>query len=244
MSPRFLQSIGMSCQTRHQVERFAGSAIAQGAGYSFRSGLFDWLGTPPYRNAPFIDAGLPGYEPGSVIDNRGRAYWATHGFHAFHAFRVKENGESRLDIAATFATMSEKFAAQRRKFLETDTENTVFVLGNGQNNLDGVVYGREEAHEFHLDSRKIDRLQESLDRFFGADCRLVVVSRADRFDGDPSHDPRVRLLPPEDSEWKGSDADWDEALSDLLGIASGGAETSGAASSRIRFPTVSPLGIS
>lgn len=219
MPVRYLQSIGMSCQTRHQIERFTNHPVARAAGIELRSGLFDWLGAPPLRTARFIDAGMPGFEPGSVIDRRGNAFWTAPGFHAFHAFRIKEPGGKRLDIEATFANESEKFAYQRQKFLETDPSRTTFVLGNGQNNLVGEVYDPEEAAEYMFDSHRIDVLQASLDRLFGTHCHLIVVSRRDRFDGDADADPRVRLVPPEPSEWKGDDAAWRRALSDHLGLA-------------------------
>lgn len=220
MSVRYLQSIGMSCQTRHQIERFAESGIAKAAGIEIQTGLFDWLGAPPLRTARYLDAGLPANAPGAVVDLRGHAFFTTPGFHAFHAYRVKEpDGSKRLDIESTFGREAEKFAYQRQKFLETDVSRTCFVLGNAQNNLDGEVYLAHEADEFHFDSRKIDALQASLDRFFKARCRLIVVARSDRFDGDAARDPRVRLVEPELSEWKGDDNAWTAALADHLGLA-------------------------
>jgi len=219
MSTLYLQSIGMSCQTRHQIEQFANTEAAKAAGIELRSGLFDWLGTPPLRTARFLDAGLPENPRESVVDNKGRAFFTIPGFHAFHAFRVKEaDGTKRLDIDSTFEREREKFAYQREKFLETDPKDTCFVLGNAQNNLDGEVYGRDEADEYRFDSVRIDALQASLERLFGMPCRLIVVSRADRFYGDPAADPRVRLVPPENSEWKGDDRAWATALGSLLGI--------------------------
>lgn len=220
MSVRIVQSIGMSCQTRHQVERFANTPVARAAGIEFRSGLFDWLGTPPYRNARFLDDGLPAWEVGTVVDRKGRAFLLGPGFHAFHAFRVKEPTGKRLDIEATFARELEKFHYQRAKFLETDVSNTWFVLGNAQNNLAGEVYGPDEADEYTFDIDKIDALQGALDRFFGRPCHLIVVARSDRFAGNAGKGSRIRLISPEDSEWKGDDAAWDRALSDLLQISS------------------------
>ncbi|MGN6551299.1 MAG: hypothetical protein ACTHJ3_15600 [Pararhizobium sp.] len=208
----------MSCQTRHQVERFANGPTARAAGITFASGLFDWLGTPPRRNARFLDDGLPVFEVGSVIDRKGRAFLSSPGFHAFHAFRVKEPTGKRLDIAATFERELEKFRYQREKFLATDVSRTWFVLGNAQNNLVGEVYGPEEKDEYLFDVDKIDALQGALDRLFGRPCHLIVVARSDRFVGDASRDGRIRLVPPEDSEWKGDDGAWDRALSDLLEI--------------------------
>lgn len=219
MVVRYLQSVGMSCQTRHQIEQFTNHPVAKAAGIELRSGFFDWLGTPPLRNARFIDAGLPGFAPGTVVPDRGHAFLTTPGFHAFHAFRVKDATGKRLDIEATFAREAEKFAYQREKFLQTDPAETVFVLGNTQNNLVGEVYDARESDEYRFDSGKIDALQESLERLFAAPCRLIVMSRRDRFDGDPAADPRVGLVPPETSEWKGDDAAWREVLCDKLGLA-------------------------
>jgi len=219
MAIRYLQSVGMSCQTRHQIERFSSHPAIREAGIEARSGPFDWIGAPPVRTARFIDAGLPAYEPGSVIDRRGNAFWTTPQFHALHAFRIKEPAGKRLAIDETFDRERAKFAHQREKFLETNPAETVFVLGNTQNNVVGAIYDPDEADEYCFDSAKIDVLQTSLDRLFGASCRLVVISRAGRFDGNADADPRVRLIASEDSEWKGDDEAWREALSDFIGLA-------------------------
>lgn len=218
MATRYLQSIGMSCQTRHQIDRFAISPSGRAAGIEARTGPFDWLITPPLRMARFLDAGLPCYRPGSVIERGGRAFWTTPGFPAFHAFRVKNEHEDRLDIEATFDVMCEKFMAQREKFLNTDVTRTSFVLGNTQNNLAGEVYGEQDSHEYRFDSGKIDALEASLNRLFQAQCKLIVVSRKDRFDGDAAGDPRVRIIEKDDSEWKGDAAVWQDALSALFGL--------------------------
>lgn len=219
MSITYLQSIGMSCQTRHQIEQFTNGPIARAAGIGLRTGFFDWLGTPPLRNGAFLDAGLPENEIGTVIDRKGRAFLTGPGFHAFHSFRVKQpDGSKTLDIEATFQTEREKFAYLKQKFLDTDVRQTCFVLGNTQNNLDGEVYESNETNEFRFDSHKIDVLHAALNRLFDAECRLIVVSNADRFDGDAAADARVRLVPAEDSEWKGDDTAWSAALCDHLGL--------------------------
>lgn len=218
MSLRYLQSVGMSCQTRHQIELFTSHPVARAAGLELRSGIFDWFGTPPLRTARFIDAGLPAYVPGSVVDDRGHAFWETHGVHAVHAFQIKEPTGRRLDIDATFESEIEKLNYQRQKFLETEAAETAFVLSNTQNNLHGELYLPRDADEYRFSSRRIDALQASLERLFGTSCRLIVISRRDRFDGDAEADPRVRLIPVDGSEWKGDEAAWREALCDRLGL--------------------------
>ena len=215
---RYLQSIGMSCQTRHQVERFTNSPLGQSAGLEIRTSLFDWISTPLHRNSAFIDQGLPEYQPGSVIEDQGRAYWTTPGFHVFHSFRIREGKKTRLDIENTFEKMTQKFRAQREKFRQTDVSNTCFVLGNTQNNLVGEVFHISERHHYVFDSAGIDTLHRSLDRFFGQDCQLIVVTSPDRFSGNADKDNRVRIIDRGDSEWKGPDAEWDRALCDHLGL--------------------------
>ena len=209
----------MSCQTRHQIERFAGTQAAAAAGLELRTGPFDWLGAPPLRIAAYLDAGLPSHEPECVIAQEDRAFLARPGFHAIHAYRIREaNGSRRLDIAATFERERAKHAHQRQKFLETDPVRTCFVLANCQNNIVGDLYDAEETQEYRFDSTKIDVLQASLDRLFHARCDLLVISRADRFDGDAGKDRRVRLLAPDGTEWKGDDAQWHKVLADEFGV--------------------------
>lgn len=219
MTKTYLQSVGMSCQTRHQIERFAGTEAARAAGIELRSGPFDWLGAPPLRVAGYIDAGLPAHGPGDVIERDDRAFLPEPGFHAVHAYRVKEpDGRRRLDIEATFERERDKFFHLREKFLSTEPERTCFVLANCQNNLVGDLYHVDEGHEYRIDSSKLDRLQASLERLFGTSCQLLAISRTDRFDGDPGRDPRVRLLSSDATEWKGDDAQWTDVLADHLGV--------------------------
>lgn len=217
MESRYLQSIGMSCQTRHQIERFAATASARAAGIEVRRGPFDWLGASPLRVATYLDAGLPDHAPETVVERDDRAFLTGPGFHAVHAYRVKEeDGTRRLDIAATFQRERDKLAHLRREFLAIDPPQTCFVLANCQNNLVGDVYDEEETDEYCLDSAKLDVLQASLERLFAARCELLVISRRDRFRGNPARDRRVRLLSRDETEWKGDDRQWTEVLTRYL----------------------------
>lgn len=214
-----LQSIGMSCQTRHQIERFAASETARSAGLELRTGPFDWLGAPPLRVAAYLDAGLPEHEFEGVVDRNGRAFLAGPEFHAVHGYRVREaDGTRRLDIAATFERERAKLAHLRQKFLSIDPARTCFVLANCQNNIVGDLYDAGETEEYRFDSAKIDVLHASLERLFAARCELLVISREDRFDGDAGRDRRVHLLMPDGTEWKGDDAQWSEVLGGHFGL--------------------------
>ncbi len=217
MGIRYLQSIGMSCQTRHQIERFAETPAARAAGIAFLPGPFDWLGASPLRIAGFLDAGLPQQRREAVVVRDGRAFLAEPGFHAVHAYRVKEqDGAKRLDIDATFARERDKFVALRQRFLSVDPSLTSFVLSNCQNNIVGDLYDADETEDYCLDGTVVDAVQASLERLLGAPCALLVVSRRDRFHGTP--DRRVRFLSPDDTEWKGDDVQWNELLTRHLGL--------------------------
>ena len=219
MRERHLQSIGMSCQTRYQLERFAGTEAARAAGLQLRTGPFDWLGAPPLRVAAYLDAGLPAHDLEDVIGWNDRAILTEAGFHAVHGYRVREaDGTKRLDIPAAFERERATFAHLRQKFLSTDPARTCFVLANCQNNIVGDLYEPAETQEYRFDSARIDVLQASLERLFSGPCELLVVSRADRFDGEAARDGRVRLLPPDATEWKGNDAQWNEVLADHFGL--------------------------
>ena len=206
-----LSSLGLSCQTTHQLARHALETDLQ-----FSKGPFDWLICPPQSLARWLDAGLPDFERGDITERRGHAYWAQFGFWFWHGFFTGPAGERVLDIEATFEREREKLAYQRGVFSRLDPSSTLFVLSNSQNNLSGDVFTPDETNRYHLTSPLQHQVTGSLCRFFGADINLAWITRADRCTESVARAPNTILIGPEGSQWKGCDEDWRAALTALL----------------------------
>ena len=217
--PKTLVSIGMSCQTAHQMARFA-DAFPQKA--VFEKGPFDWLICPPRQAANWLQTGLEDFQVSEVTDDRGHAYWQRHELWFWHGFftkyRVWRNlfsggsKKSVLEIEQNCEAELSKLSHQRSKFRKLDPENTVFVVSNLQNNLENAVFNPKESHKFRFCPMVVEELKTALDTYFRASTRLIVVTREDRLCGDLENDPNVHLLSPDDSEWKGCDVQWNELL--------------------------------
>lgn len=215
--------MGVSCQTAHQLSRFA-DAFPQKA--AFQKGPFDWLICPPRQAANWLQTGLEDFQVTEITNCRGRAYWPRHDLWFWHGFfskyRVWRNlfsggsKKSVLEIEQNFGTEHSKLAHQRSKFAKLDPENTVFVVSNLQNNIDGAVFDPEESLKFQFCPDVIEELKTALDTYFQFPATLVVVTREDRLQGGLQNDPNVHLLSPDDSEWKGCDAQWNALISSLI----------------------------
>ena len=216
MRERYLQSIGMSCQTRHQIERFAGTEAARAAGLALRIGPFDWLGAPPLRVAAYLDAGLPAHEFEAVIERNARAFLAGPGFHAVHGYRVREaDGTRRLDIRGDLraGTRDARPSAAEVPFHRPGAD---------------LLRPRELPEQYRrrpVRSRR-DWRNTASTAPRSTSCRRASIACSQRpancssspgrtvSTATPSADGRVRLLAPDTTEWKGDDAQWNEVLAD------------------------------
>jgi hypothetical protein len=208
-----LQSVGVSCQTRHQLEHFVRDVNKPDI--ELTPGMFDWLICPPASLAKLLASGIPVFEAGEIMAVNGRAYWPRFDLYFWHGFTLPAKPGRRLDIDGTFATMRLKFELQRKKFREVDPSSTMFVFSNSQNNLATEVY-RSGHPALQIGKDAVDAMEEALGRYFGRKCRTLLVTNRNRASADALEDARVAVITPDHSEWKGDRAGWKTALGGAL----------------------------
>ena len=236
-----LVSVGITCQTAHQLARHA----AETEGVSFRKGPMDWLALPPPVVAAWLDAGLDPFEEGDIEVREGRPWFTRRAVGFWHAFRRKpREGETigpeqdmrgttkLLDVDYAFERELAKLNYQIGVFRALDPARTLFVTGNGQNNAAGEgpenIYRGERAAEATFTGEGIDALEGALDRFFGAPCMLGVVAHEGRVERGLAERGNVRVIADRPGDWHGDDGDWDRALGELVARAQAEAREAGA----------------
>ncbi len=205
-------SLGMSCQTTHQLTTFVDTLDAGNSNIRLQKGPFDWLICPPNSLCHWLGDGLPVFEPAEIIEHRGHAYWPKYRFWFWHGFYRKTGSGKFLDIAATSQREIEKLKYQRQQFSEIIPKSTHFFISNTQNNLSNAVFEADEKDDYFFDIDKIDRLQRVLDEYFSSACRLTVLTREDRCELELAQRENVIYLAREPSEWKGSPSEWQPVL--------------------------------
>ena len=150
-----------------------------------------------------------------ISQKRDHAYWSDQGFWFWHGFYQKSEAGRSLNIQITAERELEKLRYQREQFRNLNPANTLFVISNTQNNLATDVFKPNEDHLFHFNDKAIEELRNNLDRYFNATTQLHVVTRKDRSIFTRANQSQTHLLPIEQTEWKGCDADWDTLLSKL-----------------------------
>ena len=203
-----LFSIGLSCQTAHQL-RTARSKLAE-VGIecdSVPSGYFDWLICPPKSATRLIADGIPEFKPGDIV-LRNQPCWADYEFYFWHDFRQDEE----IDIEQHFERSLGKFNHLRHRFQEMDRyRRIVFVLSNSQNNLIEVQQDTG-ALDYMLDDGKVMELKIELEKFLSRKVELLVLTYKDRFAGEKVGDYWLEYLEPDTSEWKGDSKVWQDCL--------------------------------
>jgi len=207
--PITLVSLGISCQSAHQLARLAD---ANPTTFTFVKGPFDWLICPVKSAAEWLDSDLKSFNPNDIIEFREHAFWPKMDFWFWHGFMRKDDLKKTLDIEATSQRELKKLAYQCAIFRALDPKRTVFVCSNVQYNLETEVFPDDAAKPHHLTPEHAVRLQAALDSFFGSATRLVFVSQADR---DPQKCAHIHL-PTERSEWKGNNKYWDNLVAQTL----------------------------
>lgn len=211
---RTLASLGLSCQTAHQLGRIA----EEEKQYEFSKGPFDWLICPPTSLVKWLDAGLPIFEKDELHLHRGKVYWSRFDFWFWHGFHVRNGEVKSIDINAAFDREREKLAYQKQVFSNLSSNNTTFFISNIQNNLSSDVFLPHETDRFHFHIQSMENVQQSLSKYFSTPVKLVCVSQSSRWSGSTqSKNPNItiKLQQPETSEWKGKDDNWDETMSSL-----------------------------
>ena len=213
MNKRHLVSLGMSCQTAHQLARYAG---ANSDKFTFNKGPFDWLICPPQNATSWLKSSLEDFSIEGITQKRDHAYWSNHGFWFWHGFFQKSETGRSLNIQITARRELEKLKYQRDQFQNLNPASTLFVISNTQNNLATDVFKPNEGHLFHFNDNTIEELKDNLDKYFNTTIKLHVVTRKDRSTFSRVDQFQVHFLPAEQSEWKGCDADWDTLLNKLI----------------------------
>jgi len=204
---RTLASLGLSCQSAHQLARIADQEDA----LTFSKGPFDWLICPPASLVNWLDAGLPGFERDELHLHRGKVYWSRFDFWFWHGFHVKNGERKTIDIDAAFDREREKLAYQKRVFSNLSPQTTIFLISNTQNNLSTDVFLSHETERFHFHPENLANVQRSLSRYFDMPAKLFCISRADRWSGNRNIEiphTAIKFQQTETSEWKGDDAQW------------------------------------
>ena len=234
-----LVSVGITCQTAHQLARYADQHRDAHGGVAFRKGPFDWIAVPPAIGAAWLDAGFDAFGEGEIIGRDGRAWFDRRRVGYWHGFRRKPRPDDPpvadddhgpgagkvLDIPYAFERELSKFEYQRDVFRDFDPTRTLFVTGNGQHNAAGEIYRGEDEVLAHMDEAGFDALQGALDRFFGAPTMLAAVVHEERATPGLMTRENVRSVAHDVSAWQGDDADWDRALDPLVADARARMET-------------------
>ncbi len=205
-------SLGMSCQAAHQLARFA---AAEPSRANFAKGPFDWLVCPPENAANWLDQGLCDFRPTDITELREHAYWSRFDIWFWHGFYTKTDHSRVLELAKNAERELSKLDYQRKTFKALDPGKTTFIVANTQNNLAGAVFRKGEEDRYRFSEAAIDRLQSSLDHYFGAPTTLCVATRADLASPGLLRRDQTTALPVEESEWKGDDVSWNIFLDGL-----------------------------
>ncbi len=210
-----LVSLGMSCQTTHQLRRLTNlqpKAVNTSPRFTAPSGLFDWLICPPASTIRLLNQRIPDFSKSSIAIRKGRVYWEEFNLYFWHNFLVSDHQSRRVSIDATFEQEIVRWRYLRDRFSALDPARTLFVVSNTQNNLQEEVFDESEHAEYHFTDTLLDSLEQSLARYFCTttnDIHLQVVTRKGRSRG-LDDAALVTFLPLDHNEWKGSNQSWDQ----------------------------------
>lgn len=209
-------SLGMSCQSAHQIERHA-RLIASLCGdptMKISRYPFDNVICPPVSASQLLDADR--FHPVSIgeveVSGDGGGHWRDMGVHYWHEMRPVRTGilrRKRLDPERAFRAMTDKYAHMASKFRQLpDVERLIFVISNSQNNLDMVARVTGNLN-FVLEPAAIDRLADRADAYLGRRCEYVVATYGGRAAGRSGrHNVATYELSPDGSEWEGDPLQW------------------------------------
>ncbi len=207
-------SLGMSCQSAHQIEhhaRLIGTLTGDPSAITSRF-PFDNLICPPPSAIRMLQADR--FHPESMEDltvGEG-AYWWQMDAHFWQEFRPKRSGLFRrkiMDPVKAFSVLTQKYEHTGKKFRAlSSVPRLIFVISNSQNNLEMVsrVTGNVGVM---LDLTQVEALADRTDAYLGRACEYIVVTYPDRVTGrSVRSNVSVFELKPDDSEWMGDPAQW------------------------------------
>lgn len=207
-----LVSLGMSCQTVHQLRRLASSDFrASSPLIDAQSGPLDWLICPPQSTIQLLNQKFPDFTRNNILIRKGRAYWRHFNLYHWHGFLVTDGQQRYVDINETFDHELSRWKYLSHRFSTINPRQTVFVLSNTQNNLRSEVFSQEETDQYHFTPALLDELHHSLANYFStttSNIHLEVLTRRERMQ-DVDSSQQAYLLPRDNNEWKGSNQSWD-----------------------------------
>jgi len=207
-------SLGLSCQTTHQLRRLVSSE--QDTEFCPEllapSGPFDWLICPPASTIDLLKKRIPKFSKNSIQLRNGRPYWGEFNIYFWHNFLVTDQSGRYVDIEATFEKELERWSYLSDQFAALDPAETMFVISNTQNNLETEVFDESEHDQYHFTGAEPGALSRSLAEYFHTEedkIHLEIVTRQDRSSGlNPGK--TVSFLPLDQNEWKGSKQSWNQ----------------------------------
>ena len=209
-----LISLGMSCQTAHQLRRLTNPVQDKMPASKLLvapSGLFDWLICPPASTINLLNERIPDFTKKDIHLQKGRAYWTEFNLYFWHSF-ITDRENLRVSIDETFERELTRWRYLRDRFSALDPAQTVFVISNTQNNLATEVFDQSELDHYHFTAPLLDELTQSLAMYFDTttnNIQLEVLTRNERAAGLVDHE-FVTFLPLDHNEWKGSNNSWDQ----------------------------------
>ncbi len=206
-------SLGMSCQTTHQLRRLTSAESQQTTTQiAALSGPMDWLICPPHSTIQLLKHRFPDFTKDDIQIRKGRAYWSEFNLYFWHSFLVDDGEQRQVCIDKTFENELSRWRYLRDRFSTLNPTQTVFVLSNTQNNLRTEVFRETEQNQYRFTPELLEELHWSLAGFFStaiSNIHLEVITRTDLTDNIESC-AYGYLLPHDQHEWKGSNKSWDQ----------------------------------
>ncbi len=212
-TPPTLISLGMSCQTAHQLARYS---VEFPNDATFIKSPFDWLICPPSSAASWLDSGLEDFFVDDISTTKDHPFWEKYQFWFWHGFTKRIGDARELRISETGLRELKKLEHQRAEFRNLNPKTTQFFISNTQNNLAMDVFSSDEISLFHFTNESILELYQSLNTYFNAPIQLHVITTEERSDLNSINQVEVLILPKERSEWKGCDDSWNNMLNSLV----------------------------
>ena len=205
-------SIGMSCQTSHQIRERVGllREVTNDRSLKVKALPLDWLISQPSSTLSLLRSAKRFPDKGELIMRGGKPYWPLHNIYFWHAFKTESR---QFDIDATYAAVRETMLMRWERFDKAvKGRRLILVMSNTQNDLEKhCETGRTISAVFQMSQP--NSMSDHLRYMFGPTTEVVVVSRRDRMlaDADPCG---IKLFyhRPDLSRWEGDDAQWANTL--------------------------------
>ena len=207
-------SLGISCQTAHQLRRLESSQPDADISSEVEAppSLFDWLICPSASAVELLNKRFPEFTRSSIAIYKGRPYWSDFNIYFWHSFLFTEGGARTINIDATFERELRRWRFLCDRFSALDPTDTVFVISNTQNNLETEVFEPSERDQYHFTDTGMNTLRDSLAKYFHTDAdniELQIITRENRSCG-LTPNAEVSFLPVDQNEWKGSKQSWNK----------------------------------